>query len=146
MSFVIGVVLGLLYANILEWFIHKNIFHEMGKNKNSLWSYHLKGHHVLSKKNDFIDLTKSTAETFGMLILMLAHFPILYINGGFFLSVMLYSLAFNFLHGYQHKNVEFTRKYMNWHWEHHMKDSNKNFGVVAPWADYLFGTRKKYKK
>jgi sterol desaturase/sphingolipid hydroxylase (fatty acid hydroxylase superfamily) len=25
-----------------------------------------------------------------------------------------------------------------------MKAANKNFGVVVPWMDYLFGTRKKY--
>jgi len=35
---------------------------------------------------------------------------------------------------------------MKWHWDHHMKYSNKNFGVVLPLSDYLFGTRKKYEK
>jgi len=31
---------------------------------------------------------------------------------------------------------------MKWHWDHHMKNPNKNYGVVAPWSDWLFRTRK----
>ena len=145
MSIIVGFFVGLAYANFLEWFIHKYIFHKMGRKKGSLWSYHLKGHHVISKKNNFIDLTMSKAETFGLLALILIHLPFFYINAGFAIAIMIYTVAFNVLHGYQHKNPEFTKKYMKWHWDHHMKDSNKNFGVVLPLGDYLFGTRKKYK-
>ena len=141
----LGFVLGLLYGNVLEYLIHDFIFHRLGRKKGSIWSYHLKDHHVLSRKNNFIDLTESKVESIGMLGLVLVHMPIIYLSFGFWLGVTSYAMAFKYLHGFQHSHPEFTKKYMKWHWEHHMKDSNKNFGVVMPLSDYLFRTRKKYK-
>jgi sterol desaturase/sphingolipid hydroxylase (fatty acid hydroxylase superfamily) len=81
-----------------------------------------------------------------MMFLVLIHFPIIPYSFGFWLGVTTYALAFKILHGVQHKYPEFTKKYMKWHWDHHMRNSNKNFGVVLPLSDYLFGTRKKYDK
>jgi len=141
----LGFVLGLLYGNVLEYLIHDFIFHRLGRKKGSIWSYHLKDHHVLSRKNNFIDLTESKVESIGMLGLVLVHMPFLFLSPGFWLGVTSYAMAFKYLHGFQHSHPEFTKKYMKWHWEHHMKDSNKNFGVVMPLSDYLFRTRKKYK-
>ena len=142
----LGFVLGFLYGSVLEYGIHDVIFHRLGKKKGSMWAYHLKGHHVLSRKNNFVDLTESKIESLGMMLLILIHLPIIVFNFGFWFGVTLHAVAFNVLHGLQHRHPEFTKKYMRWHWEHHMKDSNKNFGVVTPWMDYLFGTRKKYTK
>ena len=139
-----GFIVGFLYGSLLEYVIHRYVFHKLGRKKKSLWSYHLKGHHVLSRKNNFMDLTESNIESIGMFLLILIHVPLFFLNFGAWLGVTLYALAFKYLHGYQHKHPEFTKKYMKWHWEHHMKDPNKNFGVVVPWMDYFFGTRKKY--
>ena len=134
--------LGLFYGNFLEYVIHRYTFHKLGKKKNSIWRYHLKGHHVLSKKQNFVDLTESSIETVGMVLLILFHTPLYFVALPFWAGVTLYALAFKFLHGWQHKHPELTKKFMKWHWDHHMKNPNENFGVVAPWCDYLFGTRK----
>ncbi len=142
----LGFVLGFLSRNVLEYLIHDFISHRLGKKKGSIWSYHLKGHHVLSRKNNFVDLTESKVENIGMMFLVLLHLPIVSFSLGFWLGVTSYAIAFKALHGIQHKYPAFTKKYMKWHWDHHMKDSNKNFGVVLPLSDYLFGTRKKYNK
>ena len=139
-----GFIIGFLYGSLLEYMIHRFIFHKLGHKKKSIWAYHLRGHHVLSKKNNFIDLTESQVESAGMMFLILAHTPLFFVSFGTWLGVILYALAFKYLHGFQHKHPEFTKKYMKWHWDHHMKSPNKNFGVVVPWMDYLFGTRKKY--
>ena len=133
---------GLFYGNFLEYIIHRYVFHKLGRKRESIWGYHLRGHHVLSKKQGFIDLTESKTETVGMLALIIIHTPLYFISFPLWLGVTLYALAFKFLHGLQHKHPAFTRKYMKWHWDHHMKNPNENFGVVAPWCDYLFGTRK----
>jgi|TARA_R100000426_G_C4803806_1_gene103667 sterol desaturase/sphingolipid hydroxylase (fatty acid hydroxylase superfamily) len=140
----IGFVLGFLYGSLLEYVIHRYIFHKLGHKKQSMWSYHIKGHHVLSRKNNFIDLTESKVENLGMILLVLAHIPIVLLSFGFWLGVTVYAISFKIMHGYQHANPDFTKKYMKWHWDHHMKTPNKNFGVVVPWMDYLFQTRKKY--
>ena len=139
-----GLVLGLLYANFLEWFVHKYIFHKLGKKRGSIWAYHLKEHHKTARKNNFVDKKVSKIEIFGMIFLVLIHLPFLWISVGFFAGTAIYAVAFKIIHEYQHRNPEFTKKYMRWHWEHHMKDSNKNFGVVACWADHYLKTRKKY--
>ena len=140
----LGFVLGFLYGSFLEYVIHRFVFHKLGHKKKSIWSYHIKGHHVLSRKNNFIDLTESQAESVGMVFLVLLHFPLISISLGAWLGVTLYALSFKIIHGIQHRNPEFTKNHMKWHWDHHMKSPNKNFGVVVPWMDYLFGTRKKY--
>ena len=136
--------LGLFYGNLLEYIIHRYVFHKLGRKKESLFRYHLKGHHVLSRKQGFIDLTESKIESAGLLILILIHVPVYFLIFPLWLGVTLYALAFRFLHGYQHKHPEFTQKYMKWHWDHHMSNPNENFGVVAPWSDWIFKTRKKY--
>ena len=135
-------LIGLFYGNFLEYIIHRYVFHKLGRKKESMWRYHLRGHHVLSKKQGFVDLTESKTETVGMIVLIIIHTPLYFISFPLWLGVTLYALAFRFLHGLQHKHPAFTQKYMKWHWDHHMKNPNKNFGVVAPWCDYLFGTRK----
>ncbi len=140
----LGFVLGFLYGSFLEYMIHRFVFHKLGHKKKSIWSYHIKGHHVLSRRNNFIDLTESKAESIGMLFLVLIHLPLVYMSFGAWIGVTLYAIFFKVLHGVQHRNPEFTKKYMKWHWDHHMKSPNKNFGVVVPWMDYLFLTRKKY--
>ena len=58
----IGFFLGFLYGSLLEYLIHDHLFHRMGKKKDSIFSYHLKGHHRLAKKNGFVDLTLSKVE------------------------------------------------------------------------------------
>ena len=142
----IGFLLGFLYGSLLEYLIHDLLFHRLGKKKNSIFSYHLKGHHKLAKKNNFVDLTISRVEFYGLLFLIAIHFPLVLVSVGFWVGVSLYAAAFKVLHGLQHAHPEFTKKYMKWHWDHHMKNPNYNFGVVVPWIDYLFGTRKKYDK
>ena len=138
--------LGFLYGSLLEYLIHDHLFHRMGKKRNSIFSYHLKGHHRLAKKNGFVDLTLSKVEFYGLFLLIILHVPLIFLSFNLWLGVTVYALAFKALHGIQHAYPDFTKKYMKWHWDHHMKNPNKNFGVVVPWMDYLFGTRKKYDK
>ena len=135
--------LGLFYGNFLEYIIHRYVFHKMGRKKGSMWGYHLRGHHVLSRKNGFIDLTASQVENWGLIFIMVVHLPFFWLSIPFWFGINLYATLFKVLHGYQHSHPKLTQKYMKWHWDHHMKSPNVNFGVVAPWCDYLFGTRKK---
>ena len=140
----LGFIFGFLYGSLLEYVVHRYVFHKLGHKKGSVWSYHLKGHHVLSRKNNFVDLTESKIESVGMAFLVLIHVPLFFVNFGAWLGVTSYALSFKYFHEFQHRHPEFTKKYMKWHWDHHMKSPNKNYGVVVPWMDYLFRTRKKY--
>ena len=142
-----GFVFGFLYGSLLEYLIHDLVFHRMGKKKGSIWSYHLRGHHALAKKNKFLDQTKSKVETYGLLILIAIHLPLLLVSVGFTIGVVTYAVAFNLLHGFQHRHPEFTKKYMKWHWDHHMGPREcveANWCVTFPLFDYVMGTRKPY--
>jgi hypothetical protein len=91
--------LGLFYGNFLEYVIHRYAFHKMGRKKGSWFRYHLKGHHVLSKKQGFVDLTQSNVESVGLVLLMLVHLPLYFFLFPVWLGVTLYAIAFNLLHG-----------------------------------------------
>ena len=48
------------------------------------------------------------------------------------------------MHQRGHLNVEWGKKNMPWHYDHHMgKDQDANWGVTNPFWDIIFGTRKK---
>ena len=51
----LGVPLGLLYANAGEWLIHKYVLHGLGKKKKSFFSFHWSEHHRACRKHDFFD-------------------------------------------------------------------------------------------
>ncbi len=138
----IGFILGTIYASFLEWWIHKRLFHERGKKKNSLFAYHLRDHHVVAKKNNYLDIRMSLIETGGLGFLALIHMPILYVSCMFYFGTLVYALAFVILHNYGHRNPKWAKAYQPWHWKHHMKNPNSNWNVVLPIADWVMKTNK----
>ena len=135
--------LGILYANAVEYIIHRYLFHGLGKKKGSIFSFHLREHHLTSRRNDFIDRKVSANEAIGLPILLVTHLPVCVISPAFFNALVIYAVAFLFLHNYQHRNPEFTKKYFRWHWDHHMRNQNKSWGVVLPIMDLITGTLEK---
>lgn len=136
-------VVGLMYANVVEYSVHRYLFHGLGKSKNSIFAFHLRGHHLVCRKNDFLDLKISFFETFGVFILILLQAPIYFILPYMFYGITTYGILFVLLHNYMHKKPEFAKKYFPWHWNHHMKNQNKSWGVVLPVSDILTGTLEK---
>jgi hypothetical protein len=79
----------------------------------------------------------------GILFLLLAHLPLYYLLPYFYYALCLYGVLFILIHNFTHIWPQVGKKYIPWHWDHHMRYQNHNFNVVAPIADYMFGTRKK---
>ena len=138
----IGFILGTIYASFLEWWIHKYLFHVRGRKKDSLFAYHLRDHHAVAKKNNFIDIRMSVIETFGLLFLAIIHLPVFYISCMFYFATVIYAVAFFVLHNYGHRNPKWAKIYQPWHWSHHMKNPNSNWNVVLPIADWIMKTNK----
>ena len=138
----IGFVLGTIYASFLEWWVHKKLFHELGKKKGSFWAFHLREHHADCIKNNFQDDRFSGRETFGLLFLSIIHLPILLVSPMFYCATVIYAIAFIILHNLGHRNPSWAKKYQNWHWKHHMKNPNQNWNVVLPLADWIMKTNK----
>ncbi len=138
----IGFVLGIVYASFLEWWVHKVLFHQYGKKRDSIFAYHLRDHHKIARRDNYLDKKTSLRETLGLLFLTLLHLPICLLSVNFYLATVVYAIAFHILHDYSHTNAEWTIKYMPWHWKHHMENPRKNWNVVLPIADKIMGTDK----
>src|SRR5690606_15024611 len=49
------------------------------------------------------------------------------------------------VHRKAHENPEWARKYLPWHYDHHMgRDQEQNWCVTFPFWDYVMGTRVPY--
>ena len=157
MGFMFGVLLwmavGFVYCNFLEWFIHKNILHGLGKKKNSFWSFHWSEHHKESRKNNFRDPRWEAIplhrdkELLGIVILTALHVPTLWISPFLYLAIIWRSLVYYRVHKKSHLDVEWTKQNAPWHWDHHMgprKAVEANWCVSNPFFDNLMGTRVKY--
>jgi len=144
MSILIQIFLGLIAANLYDWALHKYLLHEIGKNKKSFWSFHWKEHHSRCRKNNNYDSKVYMKEILSLQVFFLLHAYFLW-NYPFLLATMgLYAVSYYVVHRYAHHNVEWGKKYLRWHYDHHMgRDQDKNWCVVMPLADYILGSREK---
>ena len=46
---------GFIHGSLIEYLVHRYLFHGLGKKKDSIFAYHLRDHHLVSRRNDFID-------------------------------------------------------------------------------------------
>lgn len=157
MSFILEVfvafVIALFVTNFTEWATHKWILHGLGKKKNSWFNYHW-AHHNVSRKNGFHDedydhgFFESWAvrrEILGLVLMLASNINWYFVWPVLFFWFCFFTIAYYLIHKYSHQYPEFTKKYLRWHWDHHMGiDQNKNWGVTSPLWDYILGTRVKY--
>jgi hypothetical protein len=132
--------LGVFYGSFLEHFIHKYLFHRLGRKRGSIFSFHLRGHHLEARRNGFVDKRFSYREALGMPIVMVLHSPVLMVSPYLYAGMTLYGGLFVAIHNMLHHFPHFSKKYFWWHWNHHMRNQNKSFNVVIPVADIILGT------
>jgi sterol desaturase/sphingolipid hydroxylase (fatty acid hydroxylase superfamily) len=141
----IQILIGLLAANILEWVVHKYLLHEWGKKKSSMFSFHWRDHHRITRKEGFIDKSVSTKEVFAVLLLCFILSPIYYLLPIFYIAMFFHAMVYLVIHNISHRYPKWAFRNFRWHYDHHMgTDQDKNWCVVHPLADYIFGTRRKY--
>jgi len=154
-SYVLLCLLAFVYSNLLEWLVHKYIFHGIGKSKNNPFSSHWHTHHRMCRKNHNVDITYKDfplhptvkKEVASLIILCIIHLPLLFINWFFYMSLLFFSARYFYLHRKSHMNVEWGKKNLPWHHDHHMgKNQDANWGVTNPLWDYILGTRIKCPK
>lgn len=152
MKYILSALGGLVYASLLEYLIHRFILHGVGKKKDSVFSFHWKDHHRAVRKNKgkdpayeeslFIDNAQSK-EVVSLVLLAIAHYPILKANKAFATGAIAGLIAYYFIHKKSHQDVEWAKQYLAWHIEHHLgENQDVNFGVIHPFFDILFGSYK----
>ena len=58
----------------------------------------------------------------------------------FYIGLVVYGVAFVTVHKFMHIYPHIAKKYFWWHWDHHMGNQNKSWGVVLPIMDFITGT------
>jgi len=141
-----SVFVGILYANAAEYSVHRYLFHGLGKKASSIFAFHLREHHLISRRNNFFDFRVSGKELVGMPVGILLHLPLILISPVLFWTVATYGILFVVIHNMLHKYPQFAKRYLWWHWNHHMRNQNKSWGVVLPITDLLTGTLEEHEE
>jgi hypothetical protein len=150
----IGIPLGLLYANALEWASHRYLQHGLGKKKSSFWAFHWHEHHRNARRFNHYDpdyrrsrigFQAQGKETLAVALACLSHVPLLPIAPFFTSAAMAYAIYSYRIHKRAHLDPDWAKKHVPCHWDHHMgPDQDANFCTAAPWFDIIMGTRKPY--
>ncbi|MFO0598369.1 MAG: sterol desaturase family protein [Myxococcaceae bacterium] len=151
----LGVPLGLLYANLVEWLLHRFLLHGVGKNPASFWSFHWHDHHRASRRAQMFDAqyveplftwgSPQLKELVSVAAITLAHALLIPFFPVFGLTVTFAGVRYYLVHRRAHLDPAWARRHLPWHVDHHLgRDQNANWCATAPWFDVLMGTRKVY--
>jgi sterol desaturase/sphingolipid hydroxylase (fatty acid hydroxylase superfamily) len=150
----LGIPLGLLWANATEWVTHKYLLHGMGMKKGAPFSWHFHDHHQAVRKNagadpgyhrSLLGWHPQTKEVVGLAAAAALYLPLLPV-APFFTGAVWWSIwNYHRVHKKSHLDPEWARKHVPWHYDHHMgPNQHKNWCVTKPWFDIIMGTRVPY--
>jgi hypothetical protein len=136
---------GWIYGHAAEYLIHKYVLHNHRWFKGP-FKRHFGTHHRISRQNDMYDesylgLSKSSSafEILGLSLLLLSHLPLLFIIPYFWMTLLYSACVYYYVHRRSHIDVEWGKKWLPWHYAHHMeKDQHQNWGVRLPIFDKVF--------
>ncbi len=139
--------LATIYALIFEYVAHKYILHNY-KIFKVPFKNHFKIHHGNSRKNKMYDagyekIVSSYFEIASLVVILILHAPLIFFSKFFYFCLFLNLSHYYFVHRKSHIDVEWGKKNMPWHYEHHMgKNQNINWGVRSPIIDKIMGSSK----
>tara|TARA_B100001250_G_C19800596_1_gene790860 strand:+ start:1741 stop:2250 length:510 start_codon:yes stop_codon:yes gene_type:complete len=134
------------YSHLLEYGLHR-VLHDY-KRFPQFFKHHFGQHHKVSRNNEMYDKnyeTFSDASYFefkSVLLILVLHSPLILIFPYAYATLFFCAINYYYMHRKAHINVEWGRKKIPWHYDHHMnKDQHFNWGVRSDIIDRLFGTR-----
>ena len=145
MNIFFQLAIGWLYGHIFEYIAHKHVLHNKKKFKK-VFRNHFKTHHNASRKNKMYDknysrLVSSKFEIVSLLSILILHFPVVFILPYFYGMIVWSVMSYYLIHRLSHLNIEWGKKWLPWHYEHHMgKDQHINWGVRLPIVDKFLKT------
>ncbi|HEY3358991.1 MAG TPA: hypothetical protein VGQ83_37420 [Polyangia bacterium] len=147
----LGILVGMLYANAGEWLLHKYVLHRLGRRRGSFYAYHWHEHHRNVRLHGLVDPTYTRSvfgwhaqgkEALSLVGLGLAHLPLAPL-APLFTATVLYSLVDYYRkHKRAHVDPAWARARLPWHVDHHLgPNPEANFCITRPWFDHVMGTR-----
>lgn len=152
------IIWSIMWCSVCEWALHRYIMHKPVWKLRYPYERHALTHHTIFKADESYHLLKEEDKKTipmawwnGIVIASLSSLPVLLVFGfyGFvinFVVSMCYYGVYETLHWYMHlprkRKIEYRTWYrkLNGHHILHHRYTNKNFNVVLPLADLLFGT------
>lgn len=144
---------GRVVAAAVEWWVHKVLFHELGRRKGSMFAFHLREHHRACRKEEMVDeayvygsLTDRTngraREVWTLTATCLLLLPVLPVAPGLVAGLWFGAWRYHYCHRKSHLDPEWGRTHLRWHYDHHMgPNPEANWGVSNDWFDRWMGTR-----
>jgi len=149
----LGIPVALAVFGVGEWATHKYLLHGLGRDKTSRFAFHDHQHHQAVRKHGGYDpayegpvwsTPTQAREAIGLAVIALADAPLLPL-APFYTGTVWYCLArYRRDHRRAHLDPAWARDHLTWHYEHHMGDQDKNFGIVWAWVDLIASTRELY--
>jgi sterol desaturase/sphingolipid hydroxylase (fatty acid hydroxylase superfamily) len=139
------IFLAWFYSHVFEYVAHKYLLHNHKKFRFA-FKNHFGKHHKISRKNEMRDsayesILSSRFEIYSLLGASLIHFPAALFFPFAYLTLLLCLINYYILHRKSHLDVEWSKKWLPWHYAHHMgKDQHKNWGVRLPVVDMILKT------
>lgn len=150
----IGIPVGLLAANAVEWVVHKHVLHGLGRKRASFWSFHWHEHHRASRQNGHVDPDYDRSvfgwhaqgkEAAALVAGGLLFLPLLPVAPFFTATMWASGVHYWRVHKRAHQDPAWAREHLPWHYDHHMgPNQDANWCVTRPWFDHIMGTRVPY--
>ena len=150
----IGIPIGLLTANAIEWVVHKHILHGLGRQKESVWAFHWHEHHRACRRHGHRDADYERPvfgghaqgkEALALAAGVMAVMPLAPVAPWFTATIAYSAVRYYRVHKRAHLDPEWAKVHLPWHYDHHMgPNQNANWCVTRPWFDHLMGTREPY--
>jgi sterol desaturase/sphingolipid hydroxylase (fatty acid hydroxylase superfamily) len=143
---------GIALGSLIEWGSHKYLLHSF---RSKLFSYsHFSIHHRNCRQNDNYDsdyenfppTTRDSGLTEIVLLVsaVAVTSPLALISPWMWVGLIFHAHAYYYVHRKSHLDVDWGKKWLPWHYDHHMgENQNANWGVTLPLWDYILGTRVK---
>ncbi len=138
------------YVVSLEWAIHRYIFHGIGKRWKPL-GFHWHQHHRAALQNQGLDPSYDGSvfawsahgrEFWAIIVGLVVHLPLLWVAPLGYFTALIAGLNYSRMHSKAHRDPEWCRTHLPWHWDHHMgRNPDANWCVTTDWFDRLMGTR-----
>lgn len=142
------IFLAWLYSHVFEYLTHRYVLHGRGK-LMKIFKHHFSHHHKVSRKNemydsDYLNLWKINFENSSLFLAAIIHLPVVFFFPYAYFTLVGCIFSYYLVHRKAHVDVEWGKKWLPWHYEHHMgKNQHVNWGVRLPIFDYVFKTRVK---
>lgn len=150
----LGIPIALFTSNAAEWLVHRYVLHGLGRRRGSFWSFHWHEHHRNARRFQMRDPDYERSplgahaqgkELLGLLGFAAAVAPLWSVAPWFVVTSWYCTARYYQLHRRAHRDPEWAREHLPWHYDHHMgRDQDANWCVTRPWFDLLAGTRRRW--